>query len=247
MKSDVADLLASVKRALAVRDYAGARTLLRQVLEIDPRNVPAWLNTAGVHRQLNDLDGASALREVLRLDPRNFHALLMNASLLEREGKQNLAASSYGVAIANAPAERYLDAAALQALEHARTVHSRYTSELDDFLRAEVADAQSQCRPPPPAHRFVHRDDIASSQALSTGSVSTSIRVASIRFYEREFPWLPSSRPRRRTFEKDLLALCRRTERVRALHSIRRSFAARSVARAESFNQLDGVSLLRTR
>jgi aspartyl/asparaginyl beta-hydroxylase (cupin superfamily) len=211
MKTDVTELLASAKRALAARDYAGARAVLEQVLAIDPRNVVAWLQVAGVRRQLNDLNGAfDALREVLRVDARNFHALLMSGSLLERDGKHNLAASSYGAALANVPPERHLDAASLQALQHARSVHSRYTRELSDFVRAEVAETQSQGAPS--ARRRVD-SFIQTTLRLRKRYQQNPVEyfypgLPSIEFYEREeFPWLPEFEAAAEDIRKDLLTL----------------------------------------
>ena len=207
-------LLAASRRALTAGDFATAQSMLVQLLGVDKGNVPAWLNLAAVRRQLNDVDGAfQALREALRLEPRNFHALLMSATLLERSGGDaKSAASAYGAALANAPPEQYLDASTRQAVQHARTVHSRYTRELDDFIRAEIADAQSQCTPS--ARRRL--------DAFIGATLRTRKRyqqepleyyypgLPPIEFYEREeFPWLAEFEAATTDIQKELVSIVR--------------------------------------
>ncbi|HEX7116954.1 MAG TPA: aspartyl/asparaginyl beta-hydroxylase domain-containing protein [Steroidobacter sp.] len=144
----IASLSQSALRAMAARDFTTAQALLLQVLGMDRTSIPAWLNLAAVRRQLDDDNGAlAALHEVLKLQPRNFPALLMKASLLEKRGDMKAAATAYGIALAQAPADHYLDPPTLQAVRRAREVHSKYTAELDEFIRARVADTQSQCSP----------------------------------------------------------------------------------------------------
>ncbi len=133
-------------RALAAGDLAGAHAILLRVLERDHGNIGAWLNLAAVRRQLNDVEGAfGALHEVLLIDPRNFPALLMQASLLEREGRQRAAAAAYTVALVQAPPDQHLDPPTRQAVERARTISARHTAELGEFIRARAGDAGSQC------------------------------------------------------------------------------------------------------
>lgn len=135
-------------QAMGAGDFATAQTLLLRLVAADPSSIPGWLNLAALRRRLNDADGAfAALREVLRLEPRNFPALLMSATMLERAGSLKTAAATYGAALANAPPDNYLDPPTLQAVGHAREVHGRHTRELNDFIRAQIGDAQSQCAP----------------------------------------------------------------------------------------------------
>src|SRR5258707_12631216 len=91
-------------RAMTAGDMSGARDLLLRLVAAEPKSISGWLNLAAVGRQLGDLDGAhEALRAVLRLDNRNFPALLMQAALLERQGRAREAAAAYGIAVAQAP------------------------------------------------------------------------------------------------------------------------------------------------
>ncbi|HEX7082390.1 MAG TPA: aspartyl/asparaginyl beta-hydroxylase domain-containing protein [Gammaproteobacteria bacterium] len=192
--ADLPGLLARARRAMGARDYATARALWSQSLEIDPRSIAAWLNLAGACRQLDDLRGAfAALREVLRLDPRNFHALLMNGSLLEREGRHRAAAAAYGAALANAPPESHLDSATCAALEHARAFHAKHTRELGDFIRAETAEARARCAPAG-RRRVDAFIDMALRLRKRYRQEPTDYfypGLPAIEFYDRdEFPWL---------------------------------------------------------
>src|SRR5882672_305817 len=200
-------------RAMSAGDLAGAEAALLKLLDLDRSSVSAWLNLAAVRRQLRDSPGTqAALREVLRLDARNFPALLMTATLLERDGQLKAAASAYGVALAQAPPEHYLDAPTLQAVNHGRTVHQKHTNELDEFIRAAVADTASQCLP-------VERKRIDTF-------IGTTLRtrkryqqepleylypgLPSIEFYEREeFPWLAEFEAATEPIRKELAVIVR--------------------------------------
>jgi aspartate beta-hydroxylase len=134
--------------AMSAGDLASAETALLEAVSLDKSSLSAWLNLAAVRRQRQDLDGAfNAIREVLTLDARNFPALLMSASMLEKEGRAVPAALAYGVALANAPPDDRLDAPTLKAVERGRVVHSAYTRQLNEHIRARVADAEDRCSP----------------------------------------------------------------------------------------------------
>jgi aspartate beta-hydroxylase len=213
MTENPAALLASARRAMSAGDFATAQSLLLKLVAFDKRSIPGWLNLAAVRRQLNDANGAhAALREALRLEPRNFHALLMTATLLERDGAAKAAASAYGAALANAPPDQYLDQATLQAVQHARTAHSRYTSELSEFIRSRIGDAQT------PAERPARRR----IEAFIDTTLRTRKRyqqepleyyfpgLAPIEFYERdEFPWLPEFESATADIQKELVEIVR--------------------------------------
>ena len=184
----------SAMRAAAAGDFHGAQAMLLRVVGRDGRNISAWLNLAGVRRQLADIDGAfAALQAVLLIDPRNFPALLMHGSLLEHLGRRRAAAAAYGIALAQAPPDPVLDPATRQAVERARAISARHTAELDGFIRARAADATGQCS-------SVERRRLEAF-------IGTTLRsrpryqqepleyyypgLAPIPFYERdEFPWL---------------------------------------------------------
>lgn len=216
MTQNAAGVLLSARRAMAAGDFPQAQALLRQVVALDNKNLPAWLNLAGVSRQLGDaIATQAALREALKLDPRNFHALLMIGSLLEREGDRHGAANAYGPAVANAPPDAYLDAPTTQALQHARKVHEEYTRELDTFIRTQLGGSKTQCSGP------VRR--------RLDAFVDTTLRVRkryqqdpleyyypglpSIEFYDREeFPWLPELEAATADISRELATMLREDE-----------------------------------
>src|ERR1044071_1874306 len=128
MAEKPAGLNQAAMQALAAGDFATAQALLTRLVAADPANIPGWPDLAALPRRAHDARGAfAAIREVMRFDPRNFPALLMSASLLEREGNMKAAAMAYGAALSNAPPDRYLDPATLQAVVHGRELHSRHT------------------------------------------------------------------------------------------------------------------------
>lgn len=211
--SDAIALNQAAIRAMAARDFAGAQALLMQSLERDRSSVPAWLNLAVARRQLSDDAGAmAALREVLRLQPRNFPALLMNATMIERSGDMKAAAAAYGIALANAPPEQYLDPPTLQAVNHARTIHGKYTADLNDFIQSRVTDARSQCLP---AQR--RRIDAFIRTTLRTEKRYQQEPMEyyypglpAIEFYEREeFPWLEELEAATPDIQRELEAILR--------------------------------------
>lgn len=213
MTDNPAALLGAARRAMAGGDFMSAQAMLLQFLSFDKRSVPAWLNLAATRRQLNDLAGAhAALREVLRIEPRNFHALLMSATLIEQEEDSRAAAATYGAALAQAPPDQYLDPATLQAVQRARTVHAGYTKELNEFIRARIADSQSQCT--------------RAAQRRLDAFIDTTLRTRKryqqepveyyvpglppIEFYEREqFPWLAEFESATTDIQRELVSIVR--------------------------------------
>ncbi len=195
MSDVVAQLNKAAMRAMAAGDMGTAQSALLEALRHDQANVGLWLNLAIVRRQLQDIDGAfDALRETLLLDSRNFPALLMQAALLDRLGKKVQAATAYGIALAQAPADRYLDAPTRQAVERARAVHGRHVEELGRFIRDRAAPSSDGCT-------AVERRRV---EAFIDTTLRTRKRyqqepveyyypgLPPIEFYERdEFPWLP--------------------------------------------------------
>ena len=203
----------AARRAMTAGNFAAARDLLTQVLQLDRNDMAAWLGLAAVARQLGDLDGAyAALRETLRLEPRQFHALLMFASLLEGEGKSRQAAAAYGAALANAPEDRYLDAPTQRAAAHGREIHAKHTRELNEFIRDRLTEEQSQCTQ---AER--RRMDIFIANTLrirqryqQEPSDYFYPGLPAIEFYERdEFPWLADFEAQTAAIQQELATIVR--------------------------------------
>jgi aspartyl/asparaginyl beta-hydroxylase (cupin superfamily) len=145
MSQDLAQLQQHIRQAIGSRDFARAEALLLEVTAAEG-GIPDWLNLAAIRRQRGDLDGAFlAIREVLRKQPRNFPALLMNATLLEKQGQLRAATHAYASALANLPPEHLLDAPTREAVEHGRTIQARFADDLDRHVRDAIAAAESQC------------------------------------------------------------------------------------------------------
>lgn len=211
MRDDTRKANQSAVRAMQAGDLAGAQAMLVEAANRDRGSIATWLNLAAVRRQLGNLDGAfAALREALLLDPRNFPALLMNASLLERAGDRKAAAVAYGIAVFQAPPDDQLDPPTLSAVNHGREVHGRYTSELDGYIRAQVADFRSQCAPV--------------TRRRLDAFIGTTLRTRQryqqeptdyyfpglppIDFYEREeFPWLEEFEAATAVVQQELLQI----------------------------------------
>ncbi len=194
MSEEVARMNREAMQAMAAGNLAAAEGTLAEAVKRDGGSVVLWLNLAVVRRQRADFEGAqAALREVLRLDNRNFTALLMQAALLDRQGRDVEAAVAYGIALAQAPPEKQIDGPTRDALARAREVHGRHVAELGRYIRERAGDAQGRCTP-------VERQRLESF-------IETTLRrrrryqqeptdfyypgLPSIEFYAREeFPWL---------------------------------------------------------
>jgi aspartyl/asparaginyl beta-hydroxylase (cupin superfamily) len=194
MNDELVGMNKAAMRAMAAGDMKGAQAMLLEALARDKASIALWLNLSIVRRQLGDLDGAfEALREVLKLDSRNFPALLMHASMLDRLGQTVPAATAYGIALAQAPLEQYLDPPTRKAVERARDVHGKHVEELGKYIREHAAPTSDHCTP-------IERRRI---EAFIDTTLRTRKRyqqepleyyypgLPAIEFYERgEFPWL---------------------------------------------------------
>jgi len=201
---------------MAAGDLVGAEAALLQVVGVAQNYLPAWLNLAAVRRQRNDLDGAfTAIQQALTLDGRNFAALLMSADMLEREGHAVPAALAYGAALANAPADEFVDAPTLQAIRRGREVHGAYTKQLGEHIRGRIAEAEDGCT--------------ATERRRLDSFIAMTLRVQPryqqspsdyyypglppIEFYDRsEFPWLPEFEAQTDAVRAELMNALRESE-----------------------------------
>jgi aspartyl/asparaginyl beta-hydroxylase (cupin superfamily) len=201
---------------MAAGDLEGAETVLQQALGADRSSIGAWLNMAAVKRQRNDIDGAfGAIKEVLTLDGRNFHALLMSATMLERIGQQKPAAAAYGIALANAPPDRALDAPTLRVVQHGRDVHAKHTRDLGDFVRAEAADAARNCSAAGRrrVETFIDINLRTHPRPVQLPSDYFYPGLPAIEFWEREeFPWLSEFESATQPIQDDLAIALREDE-----------------------------------
>jgi aspartyl/asparaginyl beta-hydroxylase (cupin superfamily) len=208
MSEEVARMNRAAMQALAAGNFAAAEAALTEAVGRDSGSIVLWLNLAVVRRQRGDAEGAqAALREVLRLDSRNFAALLMQAALLDGQGKEVQAAVAYGIALAQAPPERHLDAPTRQALLRAREVHDRYVGELGRYIQQHAADARSRCTP---AERkrveaFIETTLRRRKRYQQEPTDFYYPGLAPIEFYERgEFPWLEEFEAATGTVQREL-------------------------------------------
>jgi aspartate beta-hydroxylase len=208
MNDEAVNMNKAAMARMAAGDMKGAQSMLLEALARDKTSIGLWLNLSIARRQLNDFEGAfAALREVLKLDNRNFQALLMQAALLDRLGQTVPAATAYGIALAQAPPEQYLDPPTRKAVERARSVHDKYVGELGSFIREKAAGTSDQCTP-------VERRRI---EAFIDTALRTRKRyqqepleyyypgLPAIEFYERgEFPWLPDFEAATASIQREL-------------------------------------------
>ena len=178
------------------RDLAGAKARLAEALRLSDQDAAGGINMAACERALGEPEAAlTAVEGALALDARNFMALLMKASLLERLGRMRQAAGAYGIALTQAPPDDRLDAATRQALRHARDVNGRHRAELQEFMRAELAETLSQT-----GSKETRRLQAFAEMLVG---VRRNYRqqpvdffypgMPAIEFYDREhFPWLPA-------------------------------------------------------
>jgi aspartyl/asparaginyl beta-hydroxylase (cupin superfamily) len=195
MKEEAVRANKAALQAMAAGDMPGAHRMLEGALALDRLDLRLWLNLAVVRRQLRDFDGAfQALREALALDNRNFPALLMQAALLDGLGREQEAATAYGIALVQAPADEELDAPTRKAVARAREVHAKHIGELGSYIRERVGAA---------------RDALSGGEKRRLENfIDTTLRtrrryrqepmeywypgLPDIEFYDRsEFPWLP--------------------------------------------------------
>jgi hypothetical protein len=182
-------------RALQAGDAATARSQLGRAVELDPKDLGAWLNLAAACRAQSDYEAAlGALDGALKLEPRNFLALLGKANVLERQGRVREAANAYAIALIQAPPDARLDPATLSAVRRARQISQKHLAELEDFVRSELAEAMSQARTSDAQRARIFVDLTIGRRQNYRQEPSDFFYpgLPAIEFYERdEFPWLP--------------------------------------------------------
>jgi aspartyl/asparaginyl beta-hydroxylase (cupin superfamily) len=196
MNSVVMQLNKAAMQAMAAGDMAAAQSALLEALGHEKTDIGLWLNLAIARRALGDFDAAfEALREALVLDARNFPALLMRGAWLDQLGQMLPAASAYGIALAQAPSEHFLDPPTRKAVARARAVHGRHVEELGQFVRDRATAASDACTS---AERRRVEAFIATTLRTRKRYQQEPVEyyypgLPPIEFYEREeFPWLPA-------------------------------------------------------
>jgi aspartate beta-hydroxylase len=181
-------------RALGAGRAAEAAALFERAIAAAPADLSSRLNLIAARRAAGDFDAAlAAAEQILALDPRSFLALMAKGSLLERLGSNREAAGAYSAALTQAPPDAKLDPATLKAVEHARLINRRYVEELNDFIRADIADPLSQATSDE-ARRIDAFVDLTLRKRRRYQQAPAEFfypGMPAIEFYDRsEFPWL---------------------------------------------------------
>lgn len=190
------DINSPALRTLAGADPARALTILKRALELQPDNLGAWLNYAGLLRASGDSEAAlDALSHALSVEPRSFHALLMKGSIFDRQGDLPKAGRAYALALLFAPPIDQLDPPTQTATARAREVYATY---LDDFNKEiwSAVDAKSGRESQRDRQRVNRFLDIISGKKPSYQQKPTDYYfpgLPPIEFYDDEmFPWMPA-------------------------------------------------------
>ena len=128
-------------------DAAAARRLLERLTALDPGRVEPWLKLSAMCRALGDLSGAlAAVSGALRVEPLAFLPLLLKANLLERAGRGEEAAETYGYALAQRPDAPPAHLAAMIA--HAEAKRDEHEARLAARLAAAAAPEEARLSEP---------------------------------------------------------------------------------------------------
>lgn len=205
--------LQQASKATAAGDFATAQALLEQVVASDPGQLGAWLNLAAVRRQRGHyVEALDALRGALRVDSRCFPALLMQASLLERLGREAESAHAYAIAIAQAPPDQALDSATQRALAHGRELHGRHVARQKEFVLERSAEARRDCSPAGQRRIAQFIDGALRLRRRYTQAPTDYFYpgLPNIEFWEREeFPWLAALEAATPDIQAELAAVLR--------------------------------------
>ena len=189
------DMNTQAMRAIAANDPGRALSILKRALELDPKNLGAWLNYAGLLRRSGQVEAAlEAIDHALDIEPRSFHGLLMKGSLLDSQGNMPAAGRVYAVALVFAPPANELDAPTATALARAQAVYAKY---MDDFTSAmwETVEAKSSAASRDERRRFDHFVHVITGKAKVYQSHPSDFHfpgLPSIAFHDDSlFPWLP--------------------------------------------------------
>lgn len=191
---DEARLESDADSAAARGDLAGARRLLERLTAAVPARAEPWLKLSALCRAAGDTAGAlAAVSGALRVDPLAFLPLLLKANLLERAGRADEAAETYGYALAQRPDEVPAHLAAMVA--HAEAMRDA----LQDRRSARLATAvEREAAGLSPAER--RRAERFQSNVLRRTrpyhSEPTHFHYPGLserEYHDREdFPWLPA-------------------------------------------------------
>lgn len=140
MQDNAPSLSAQADRAAAAGDLKQARALLQSAVAAGSADVNLWLKLAAICRAQGDIPAAlAAVAGALKLDPLHFVALLLNASLLERQGSAE-ADEHFGRALAQRPDEA-LPPQMAAMVQHAETRYRAFQDRTDANLSNVISQA----------------------------------------------------------------------------------------------------------
>ena len=182
-------------RAIAGRDPARAIEILKRAVALEPDNLGAWLNYAGLLRSTGRVDEAlEAIIQALRVEPRSFHALLMRGSILESQDQFALAGRAYSLALLFAPRDGDLDPPTLAAVHRARDHYAKYSERFANEI-ADAVEAKSGSMEGKGRARFRQFVEMVGGKSKLYEQKPTDFHfpgLPAIAFYDDSvFPWLP--------------------------------------------------------
>ena len=192
---DIADLTRKAQEALSRGDAGQARSMLQDVIAAGRADATTWLAMAHVALLQKD-DGAkvAAIDRALAIAPRDVRVLIAKADHLTMQGDQRGAAVYYSTALQHAPSPESAPPGLRDALLRARAASGQIVRELEEFVRARLAEGgMGEAQAPP---RFSRAVDIlfgAKRAYVQQPRYLYYPELPNIQFYDRDaFPWLDS-------------------------------------------------------
>ena len=194
-------------------DASKAKDFLARAVVADPTNPLTLVNLATAMRSLEDPVGEmAALQNALTIDPYFSVAIFQKATLLERQGKSQLAANAYSAALASLRPGEQLPLSWQPLIEHAQRTVRTSLAALEVKLTARLVDLrarygrEAQDRVDDCLAAFLGKKRIYVQQPMSTHFP----RLPAIEFFERsEFPWLGAVEAATEDIRNELLQLLR--------------------------------------
>ena len=190
---DVADLTRKAQEALSRGEASRAQALLQGVVASGGADATVWLTMAHVALVQKDSEAkTAAIDKALALAPRDLRALIAKADDLAMQGDQRAAAAYYSTVLQLAPSPESAPPALRDALRRAEAASGQIVRELEDFVRARLAESgMSDARAPP---RFARAVDILFGRKRAYVQQPRYLyypELPNVQFYARDaFPWL---------------------------------------------------------
>jgi aspartate beta-hydroxylase len=185
---------ATAERLLLDGDFARAREILMQAVEVDPSNLMSWVNLAAACNGLCRADDEkAALEKVLALEPRNLRALLQMAVLYEKKGEARAAAATYRTALQSVPRGVQLPPGMQAHLQHAQRAVDANSRALETFLQDRLGDLRARHSDQSLTRFDKCLDTLLQKRAIYRPKPTFMYfpNLPGIEFYDREdFPWL---------------------------------------------------------